>query len=112
MLFVGVAYSLMLTLVLAPGESSRLIVIFKNNPENTGIYSILNETNGALVDQISTHAFVVESDRPGFAEALYRGGAFLVVNGDGLYGCGASLEAGALPEGFREKQKESVRGRL
>jgi len=112
MLFVGVAYALMLALVLAPGENGRLIVIFKNNPENTGIYSILRETDGTLVDQISTHAFVVESDRSGFAEALYRGGAFLVVNGNGLYGCGAALDAGAMPEGFRENQKENVRGRL
>jgi len=77
----------MLTGVLYPSDTGRLLVVLRHSSPPEDVFSVLKNTGGWLVEKIDGRTFVVESKALGFGKKLYENGAFLVLNGDADYGC-------------------------
>lgn len=94
LLYVVLAYAAMLALVLVPEDTGRVIVFVSKNQDVTNIYPVLERMEGALVEVVGDHTFVVEGNRAGFVDELYKAGALLVLSSKGVYGCDAAAARG------------------
>ena len=90
MLFCCVIVAAMVVGFLYPGGSGRVVVFTGQNNDVASVYSLLSGTDGALVEKLGDGSFVVESGAEGFVDQLYANGAFLVIKGSALYGCGTT----------------------
>jgi hypothetical protein len=73
------------------GPTGRQVAVV--GPPSAAVRSVL--AAGGLIVEVRQGVVLARSDRPGFAAALYRAGAPLVLEGRLAAGCGASLSAGA-----------------
>ena len=90
MLFCCLIVAAMAFGLLHPGGSGRVVVFTGQNNGAASVYGLLSGTDGTLVEKLGDGSFVVESGTKGFVDQLYANGAFLVVKGNALYGCGTS----------------------
>ena len=73
------------------GPTGRQVAVV--GPPSVAVRSVV--AAGGLIVEVRRGVVLARSDRPGFAAALYRAGAPLVLEGRLAAGCGASLSAGA-----------------
>jgi len=99
----------MLAGVLYPGDNDRVIVVLGKSVTNSSIYSVLDGTQGTLVEKLGSRFFVVESKAENFVDGLYANGAFLVLNGRAYYGCGTPLD-GSLTNDIKENPYRRTTG--
>ena len=97
-LFGSVVFVAMLIGVLYPPNTGRLVVVMSHSNDPAGVYDVLENTSGWLVEKVSARTFIVESSTSGFVDKLYKNGAFLVLNGAANYGCEIPNLNGRSPE--------------
>lgn len=82
-------FCLMLFAVLLPQAGQNMMVV---TGHASSIYSLLEGTDGRVVEQLSSGRYIVQGEELDLVAKLYENGAFLVVNASPQFGCAQPTE--------------------
>tara|TARA_R110002096_G_scaffold401346_2_gene598126 strand:- start:160 stop:432 length:273 start_codon:yes stop_codon:yes gene_type:complete len=74
----------MLLALFLPHAGQNVMVV---TGHGSSIYSLLEGTDGRVVEQLSSGRYIVQGEELDLVTRLYKNGAFLVVNAPPRFGC-------------------------
>ncbi|MFC3051602.1 hypothetical protein [Kordiimonas pumila] len=83
-------FALMLAVLLYPHTPDKLMVVVRGYPVPADIYAVLADTDAQLIEKISDRRYIVQYSAAGDIRALYKNGAFLVLNALPKAGCNSA----------------------
>lgn len=90
-LYTALMFSMMLAMVLWPGQGDKLLVIVADSSAHSAdhrLYNMLEHTEAKILNKLSGNRFIVTGPESDLASILYNRGALLVIKADPTLWCG------------------------